>query len=205
MLSTEENRYGPRRRRPLVLAFVVAAAALASLAAGCGGGGTAGVANVTSATTAATPTTQNATAENALLAFSRCMRSHGVPNFPDPQHFAGGNAKLTIHQLSPPPAALTACSHLLPSHGDSGSQETAQQQRTRVADELSFARCMRSHGVTRFPDPTAQGDLSVEMVRARGVDVQSPAVLHVVQVCLPASHGALTPAKVREALHNAGG
>jgi hypothetical protein len=64
---------------------------------------------------------------------------------------------------------------------------------------------MRSHGVTRFPDPTAQGDLSVEMVQAQGIDVHAPAILHVVQTCLPASHGWLTPAKVREALNDAGG
>ena len=64
---------------------------------------------------------------------------------------------------------------------------------------------MRSHGVARFPDPTAQGQLTVEMVQAQGIDVHSPAVLRVVQACLPASHGALTPAKVREALNNAGG
>ncbi len=64
---------------------------------------------------------------------------------------------------------------------------------------------MRSHGVSRFPDPTAQGDLTVEMVQAQGIDVHSPAVLRAVQACLPASHGALTPAKVRAALNNAGG
>jgi hypothetical protein len=82
------------------------------------------------------------------------------------------------------------------------SQQAAPQQRARVADMLSFARCMRTHGLARFPDPTAQG-LTVEMVQAQGIDVHSPAVLHVVQACLPASHGALTPAKVREALNNA--
>ncbi len=135
------------------------------------------------------------------------MRSNGVPNFPDPQRLSGGNLKLTIVRLgaSSPhfQAAMSACNHLLP-NGGSGSQETAQQTRTRLADELSFARCMRSHGVSRFPDPTAQGDLSVEMVQAQGIDVHSPAVLHVVQACLPASHGALTPAKVRAALNNAG-
>jgi hypothetical protein len=64
---------------------------------------------------------------------------------------------------------------------------------------------MRSHGVTRFPDPTARGDLSVQLVQTQVIDVHSPAVLHVVQMCLPASHGALTPAKVSEALHNTGG
>jgi hypothetical protein len=137
-----------------------------------------------------------------MVAFSQCMRSHGVPNFPDPQHFAGGNVKLTIHNLQPSPAALNACGHLLPTNG--GPSQTAQQQRRQLADELSFARCMRNHGVSRFPDPTAQGQLTVAMVEAQGIDVHSPAVLRVVQVCLPASHGALTMAKVREALNNAG-
>jgi hypothetical protein len=64
---------------------------------------------------------------------------------------------------------------------------------------------MRSNGVSRFPDPTARGGLSVEMVQAQGIDVHSPAILRVVQTCLPASHGALTPAMVRHALDNAHG
>jgi len=186
-------------RAPLILTSVAAAAAISLLATGCGGGGSSGVASVASSTAAATTT------QNGLLAFSRCMRSNGVPNFPDPQHFVGGNPKLTIHQLAPSQVALRACSHLLPTTGGSASEETAQQRRTRLADGLSFARCMRSHGVSRFPDPTAQGQLTVEMVRAQGIDVRSPEVLRVVQACLPASHGALTPAKVREALQNAGG
>jgi hypothetical protein len=184
----------------LIVGCVVAVVALAVLAAGCGGGGTPGVANVETTTTAATTTTQN-----GLLAFSQCMRANGVPSFPDPQHFAGGNVKLTIHQIgSGSPhlrTALSACDHLLPTNG--GGQ-SAEQTRTQLADELSFARCMRSHGLARFPDPTAQGGLSVEMVQAQGIDVHSPRVLRVVQACLPASHGALTAAKVREAIDNAG-
>jgi hypothetical protein len=59
--------------------------------------------------------------------------------------------------------------------------------------------------LSRFPDPSAQGGLTVEMVQAQGIDVHSHAVLRVVQTCLPASHGALTPAKVRAAIDNAGG
>jgi hypothetical protein len=190
-----------RCRRPLLLSSVIAVVAFSLLAAGCGGGSSPGVANVASSTTTAT----TSTTQNGLLAFSQCMRSHGMPNFPDPQRFVGGNVKLTIHQLAPSQAAMTACSHLLPTNGGSGSQETAQQIRTKVADGRSFASCMRSHGVSRFPDPTAQGDLSVEMVQAQGIDIHSPAVLHAVQTCLPASHGALTAAKVREALSRAGG
>jgi hypothetical protein len=174
------------------------------LAAGCGGRGPSGVASVAATTTAATTPTQN-----GLLAFSNCMRSNGMPNFPDPQRFVGGNVKLTLHQLgaSSPQfqTAINACNHLLPTNGGSGSQETAQQQRTQLADGLSFARCMRSHRVSRFPDPTAQGQLTVEMVAAQGIDVHSPAILQAVQACLPASHGLLTPAKVRAALNRTGG
>jgi hypothetical protein len=192
------------RRRPLILvAVVAAAAALSLLAAGCGGGGgsPSGVANVTTSTSAATTTTT----QSGLLAFSQCMRSNGMPSFPDPQRFVGGNVKLTIHQFAPSQAAMNACDHLLPTNGGSGSEETAQQQRTQRADGLSFAACMRSHGVARFPDPTAQGELPVESVVAQGIDVHAPAFLQAVQTCLPASHGFLTPAKVAEALNKVGG
>jgi hypothetical protein len=193
-----------RCRRLLILTTVVAVAAFSLLAAGCGGGGgSAGVANIATSTTAAATATHG-----GLVAFSRCMRSHGVPTFPDPstihpralkeiaQHLAATNPRFA--------AATRACNHLLP-NGGSSSQETARQDRTRLADELSFARCMRSHGVTRFPDPPAQSGLTVELVQAQGIDVHSTAFLRVVQACLPASHGALTPARVREALNNAGG
>jgi hypothetical protein len=191
-----------RFRRPLILTAVVAGGAVSLLAAGCGGGSQ-GVPSVASTTPAATTTTPT---QNGLLAFSQCMRSHGLANFPDPQRFAGGNVKLTIHQVAAGnphyQTAMNACMHLLPNRGGSGSQETTRAQ---LADMLSFARCMRSHGVARFPDPTAQGELTVEMVQAQGIDVHSPAVLRVVRTCLPASHGLLTPAKVREALNKAGG
>jgi hypothetical protein len=189
----------PRRSLFLIGAGV---AGLALLAAGCGGGGSPRVATVAASTTTATTTTQNQL--SGLVGFSQCMRSHGVPNFPDPQRFVGGNVKLTIHQLGPSQAAMSACSHLLPTTGG-GQPETAQQLRIRRADALSFAKCMRGHGVSHFPDPTAQGDLTTGMVQAQGIDVHSPAVLRVVQTCLPASHGALTPAKIREALNNAHG
>jgi hypothetical protein len=201
-------------RRPLILASAVAVVAVALLAAGCGGGGgSPGVASVATTTTATTAaqngtTTQNGTtAQNPLVAFANCMRSSGVPSFPDPQRVGGAGLKLTIVQGDASPqfqAAMRTCHHLLPS-GGAGSAESAQQTRTRVADGLSFARCMRGHGVSRFPDPTAQGQLTVEMVQAQGIDIHSPVVLQAVQACLPASHGMLTPARVREALNNAGG
>jgi hypothetical protein len=194
-----------RHRRPLIAASAVAAAAFALLAAGCGGGGSGspGVATVGSSTTTAT----TGTTQTGLVAYSACMRSHGVAGFPDPSSGRGISKLQVVSARQRDPSAFdaadTACHRLLPD-GSLAAPQTAQQLRTRLADERSFARCMRSHGVPRFPDPTAQGDLSVEMVQAQGIDVHSTAVLRVVQTCLPASHGGLTPAKVRQAIDHAG-
>jgi len=180
---------------------VVAVAALALVAAGCGGGSS-GTPPVASATTAATTTATGA--PNGAVAFARCMRSHGIPNWPDPAR-GGYFDKAKIRALGISGIRIRAiedgpCNNLLPANSGPAPL-TAQQQRTRLADELSFARCMRGHGVGHFPDPTSQGQLTVEMVKAQGIDVHSPAVLHVVQTCLPASHGALTPARVRAAIN----
>jgi hypothetical protein len=136
------------------------------------------------------------------------MRTHGVTTFPDPDSSGGIPKPQVVAASEANPnkfnAASTACNNLLPASGSLAPPQTAQQKRTQLADELSFARCMRTHGVTRFPDPTAQAGLSIEMVQAQGINVHSPTVLRAVEKCLPASHGGLTPAKVREALNNAG-
>ena len=71
----------------------------------------------------------------------------------------------------------------------SAQTQADQQTRTQIADELSFARCVRHRGVSRFPDPNAKWLLTVAMVQAQGIDVHSPQVLRVIQACLPASHG----------------
>jgi hypothetical protein len=182
--------------------LLATAAAFAVLAAGCGGGSPQVARSV--------PTTTGGTAsvQNGAVAFAECMRAHGIPGWPDP--ISGGVFdKSKLRALPVSTTRIRAleegpCNHLLPAGRGGSPAETAQQQHTKLVDGLSFAGCMRSHGVSRFPDPTAQGELSVEMVEAQGIDVHSPTVLRVVQKCLPASHGALTPAKIREALNGAG-
>jgi hypothetical protein len=180
--------------------LLVPVAGLCLLAAGCGGGGSSsGVASVATSTTTSTSTNPNRAA-----AFAQCMRSHGLPGWPDPMP-GGGFDKSKLRELGYTKNQVRAvedgaCKSFVPS--GSPKQLSVQQ---KVADALSFARCMRSHGVTRFPDPTAQGQLSVQMVQAQGINVQSPQVLHVVQTCIPASNGGLTIAKINEALKNASG
>ena len=175
-------------RRSLIPTAVVAAATVSVLTVGCGDG---------SSTTAA------ATTHHPLVAYSECMRSHGVTGFPD--SISSGEIpkeKVVAAVVGNPqsPAAQRACQHLIPESG-LGPPQTATPTRTRLADALSFARCVRAHGFPLFPDPTSQGQLTPEMVTAAGIDVQQPKVLRVGLACLPASHGLLTRAAIERAVH----
>jgi hypothetical protein len=93
------------------------------------------------------------------------MRSHGVPNYPDPD--SSGQLPKTDAQLlgvstSRYQAAQQACRHVLPAGGPpedcmltSDCPPALVQQ--MLAADMKLARCMRSHGVPNFPDPTNDG------------------------------------------------
>jgi len=91
------------------------------------------------------------------LAFSSCMRTNGVANFPDPGS-GGAIPKESMQQLGVSLArfqtAQQACQHLLPNGGQPPSRAQIQQAR---AQGLSYARCVRAHGVPNFPDPDSTG------------------------------------------------
>ena len=117
----------------------IAVTGLVLLASACGGG---------------SPASQAGSARNG---FSQCMRSNGVPNFPDPDA-SGTIPKESLQQLgvssSRFQSAQSACRHLLP-NGGSGPT-AAQVQQMRVLS-LTFAQCVRRHGVPSFPDPDSTG------------------------------------------------
>lgn len=46
---------------------------------------------------------------------------------------------------------MTACKHLLPNGGDAPNQTELQQEEAAL---LPFAKCMQSHGVSHWPDPS---------------------------------------------------
>ena len=100
-----------------------------------------------------------------FLKFSRCMRSHGVPNFPDPPASGGGIHISPGSGLDPASPAFqsaqTGCKKLLPGGGPKGPPPAPSASETRAA--LAWAQCIRSHGVPNFPDPstTANFGLSV--------------------------------------------
>jgi hypothetical protein len=80
------------------------------------------------------------------------MRSHGVTSFPDPNasgQFGGISAGSGIDPSSPTfQAAQQACQKYMPA-----GNATPAQQAQRQAQLLKHAKCMRSHGVTNYPDP----------------------------------------------------
>jgi len=87
----------------------------------------------------------------AFVSFSQCMRTNGVPNFPDPK--GGGGIQLTPGMNPRSPAfksAQSKCKHLLPGGGPPTGPPSAQAK----LQALQISECMRHHGVTGFPDPT---------------------------------------------------
>jgi hypothetical protein len=162
------------RQRRLGLS-AAAAVAMALLAAACSGGSP-------SSTGSGSPGPGGSANSPSAVAFSACMRSHGVPNYPDPDS-SGQLPKADAGQLgvstSQYHAAQTACRHLLPTGGSLQQREEqcivyggpcppALLQQMLTADR-KFAQCMRSHGWPNFPDPTPQSDGPVFNITAAGI------------------------------------
>src|SRR6266700_3620797 len=110
---------GRWRSLPRWAATLAAMALTGLLATACGGGSS----PAASSTGGSASVAGGATREQATLAYARCMRSHGVPNFPDPQITNGGigvpggftfdTSGLGLHQKSPQyQAAARACQSL---------------------------------------------------------------------------------------------
>jgi hypothetical protein len=122
---------------------------LAAGVAACGGA---------SGQSGGTATNAKAASDQALK-FAGCMRANGVPNFPDPS--AGGGIQITpgsgLNPQSPAfQAAQKVCGKLLPGGGPGVRRPT----KAAFAAGLAFARCMRTHGLPRFPDPLASAPSS---------------------------------------------
>jgi hypothetical protein len=63
------------------------------------------------------------------------------------------------------------------------------------------ARCLRDHGVTDFPDPNAQGQLSLQMISAAGVDLHAPSFFTAAKSCVGVTRGAIPLAAVERAIN----
>jgi hypothetical protein len=124
---------------------------------------------------------------SGLLAYSSCMRSHGVPDYPDPAATGGipkAAAVSAIQAVSSATsqAAQNACEHFAAGESLSGQQIqtiTTQQQQ----DYLNAAACMRTHGLPAFPEPVfSNGHVEFPMLQHL-VDLNSPEFKAAYQSC----------------------
>src|SRR4029453_12276682 len=136
-------------------AAVILTAAVPAFAVGAGGNG------------AAASETPLVDRQAQALKYVRCLRDHGI----DARMDSDGGIAIRIHgpkpsapgadkkMLGPPPAmrrAEEACKEYSPKQGGTPEQRRADLQRA-LAQALTFARCMRNHGIN-FPDPQASAD-----------------------------------------------
>jgi hypothetical protein len=125
------QRAGCRRRRGIALGALTCAVALAA----CG--------------SSTDPNSTSGRSSASFPHFAVCMRSHGVPSYPDAISAGQGGAVGLVPSSPAFKAAWAACDRWLPGlgrHQPVSALAMAQMRR--------FSKCMRSHGVTGFPDPT---------------------------------------------------
>jgi anti-sigma regulatory factor (Ser/Thr protein kinase) len=141
---------------------VVIAAAFALLLAACSGSSSDSVVSLDDATPEADVGTeeivvQDATDEDAILAFAACMRDNGVEDFEDPEVAAdgsvqfgfGGGGQTSDVDRETMETARQACGEFLEGVAFGRNSE----DRSEIEDQLyEFAACMRDNGYD-MPDP----------------------------------------------------
>jgi hypothetical protein len=159
----------------------LAVAGIGVLLAGCGGTSSPGVARTGSTASSTGRAAAPMGGPKSAVAYAKCIRSHGVPGFPDP----GSNGRFSLGSSIDPSspqfqAAQKACQSLLPTGGSSLATQAASGSISpeKQRQLLQFARCMRAHGVPNFPDPTSQG-----IALSPSVDPKSPQFQAATQAC----------------------
>jgi hypothetical protein len=191
------------------LLTTVALLSFALALAGCGSAPSPTVAHLSPGTSTSSASSEGGasssastvTVQQAEIAYAKCMRSNGVPNFPGPKSEGGFlfNATARIDPSSPAfKAAQAKCHKLLPDGGPPGPGASTHPSAETLARMLSIARCMRRHGVYDFPDPRTSvpanpfgsggnGVISdiegVILVFPNTIDEQSPTFAHAASRC----------------------
>ena len=173
-----------RPRRSLVRRSALLGALLISLAvtlAACSGGSPS---SDPTTTTAASGGSSSSGASNSVtqdaLKYAQCMRSHGVTNYADPvpgkaQSIGGSGLDTNSPTYQ---AAASACQKYQPTTGNSTQGGPTPAAQTA---QLKFAECMRSHGVTNFPEGNSGG--GQQSLSQYGIDTNSPTFQKANQAC----------------------
>jgi hypothetical protein len=130
-------------------AVIPAILAAATVLAACGG---------SSAPNNATASTNG---KSVGLKLAECLRTHGVPGFPDPSNGGGfgidlgggGDVSVDGHQLNVSAPAFQKAMQDCRKYQPQGPPISGAQLAKIKQNALKMAQCMREHGVPNFPDP----------------------------------------------------
>jgi hypothetical protein len=184
-----DSRTPAPRPLPRRLSVVITSVAVILLLASCSG----------TPSSVNQPSAPSTNASGSAVAYSACMRSHGVQDFPDPGS-AGQLPKADPHQLGVSTvryhAAQRSCQHLVPVNGDTGEQQQELQCATggdcsqAVIEQWmnglqTLAACLRTHGEPNWPDPIiGPGGTPHFPYQQAGIDHHSSRVLSQVDSCV---------------------
>jgi hypothetical protein len=138
----EASMSSARGRLPNLVIVAAAALAAVAMAAGCRG-------------SHAAPVSRSSV--NLAAAWHRvvvCARAHGMPGLQDPRIDSTGKA-IFPHGLNIPPETRQACQRLVDQLVPSTQEHSPTS--AQMAGLMRFARCMRSHGISDWPDPRPDG------------------------------------------------
>lgn len=158
----------------LLLAIVLVATACSG---GSAGPGVAGQGTSSTPSASASPVGD---LREAQLAYAKCMREHGISDFPDPEPGGGiaieGEPGGDLDPESPQfQAAHDACKSLLPALPPEDEQEIREEM-------LAYARCMREHGFP-VPDPEPGEGLDLDAGEHPELDPSNPRFQEADEAC----------------------
>jgi hypothetical protein len=156
---------------------VMLCAGIAALLAGCG----------SNSPTSPSKSAAQSFVTHALakqIAYAQCLRTHGVPNFPDPKikQSAQGTGvsqgvPASVGQSPAFASAQHACAKLMPAGAQGPTQPATAAQH---AQDVTFAACVRKHGVPNMPDPAPNGVFNLPPQ----INQNAPAFMAAVKGCV---------------------
>jgi hypothetical protein len=143
---------------------VVVLVGIALALAGCGGSssssgvahiGTASAANASSGSAGGTPESGETppAVQQQMVKFAQCMRTHGEPEFPEPNEGKLLIRKQNGHGPNPESAKFQAAEKACAKYSPAKVAPSPAQRAKMEEAALKFSACMRTHGVPNFPDP----------------------------------------------------
>ena len=128
-----------------------------------------------------------------MIRFVDCMRSHGVPNFPDPdaprrvqECVRHAVARVQARRTRP----ASTCSRRRPAEPELGAQSSANRRDAGVRPLHAQPR------VPELPRPDQQRPVDTRDARQRGDKLATAGVLQAADACVSVTHGVITRASV---------